>query len=220
MIPQYYKYQHISFDCWLTLIRSHPSYKPKRDELFKEFFGISHSPQEISDVVRHFDLYCNNQNELTGENIETNEIYMMILKHLGFTSVEHKKLNDFYHETELLLFKYMPLIMWPNIKSFLHKLKAENIGMNILSNTGFIKGRTLRKLMRHYEIEQYFDFQIYSDECGYSKPSENIFKAVYQNAKLQQPCLSSSKILHVGDNRVADYDGAKKYGFNAFLIQN
>ena len=34
------KYSHVSFDIWLTLIRSNPAFKPARIQAFKSFFSI------------------------------------------------------------------------------------------------------------------------------------------------------------------------------------
>ena len=39
-IPELYKYKHISFDLWLTLIKSNPEFKSKRNLLFRDFFEI------------------------------------------------------------------------------------------------------------------------------------------------------------------------------------
>lgn len=40
LIQEFNKYKHISFDLWLTLIKSNPEYKIKRNLLFREFFSV------------------------------------------------------------------------------------------------------------------------------------------------------------------------------------
>ncbi len=59
----------------------------------------------------------------------------------------------------------------------------------------------------------------YSDECGFSKPNYKIFELVYNEVNKIE-LMSKSAILHVGDNKNADYTGAKIYGFDAKLITN
>jgi putative hydrolase of the HAD superfamily len=64
-------------------------------------------------------------------------------------------------------------------------------------------------------LEEYFDFQIYSDECGFSKPNKKIFDLIHK----EMPNMDKTQILHVGDNEIADYKGAIEYGFKAHLIK-
>ena len=90
--------------------------------------------------------------------------------------------------------------------------------MSILSNTGFIKGYTLRKIITDYELEQYFSFQIYSDEVGFSKPNYKTFQLVYDQINSSKK-ITKKEVLHIGDNSVADYDGAIKFGFSAHLLK-
>ena len=59
---------------------------------------------------------------------------------------------------------------------------------------------------------------IFSDEVGVSKPNIKIFEYLYENTqKIKQ--LEKSKIIHVGDNIKADYEGALKFGFDAKLVK-
>ena len=92
--------------------------------------------------------------------------------------IQLSKLEGFYTESERLFLSYKPTLIYSNTKDYLKIIKSEGIGINILSNTGFIKGFTLKKLMAFYELEECFNFQIYSDECGFSKPNKKIFDLV------------------------------------------
>ncbi|MBG6236873.1 putative hydrolase of the HAD superfamily [Pedobacter sp. CAN_A7] len=212
-------YHHISFDLWLTLIRSNPEFKGKRNLLFRDFFEIDASMEEVTQVIRYYDVLCNKMNEKTGLNINTYEIYYFILNKLNvdISEVSLTQLDQFYKETETLFFAYKPQLMYPGIDRLFEELKSENKSMNILSNTGFIKGKTLRKLMTEYGFEQHFDFQIYSDEVGVSKPNLEIFKLVDDQVKKNRN-LEQKDVVHVGDNIIADYNGAKSYGFGAILL--
>lgn len=217
LVIDYKGFEHISFDLWLTLIKSNSEFKIKRNLLFKEFFEIDSPIEKVAQQIRYYDVFCNTINERTGLNIDTNEIYLLILASLGLSihEIEISKLDGFYKESESLFLNYKPTLIYDNTSTYLKKIKSEEKSLNILSNTAFIKGCTLRKLIAFYELEDYFDFQIYSDECGFSKPNKKIFDLIHKEV----PHIDKSNILHVGDNEVADYNGAMEYGFKAHLIK-
>ncbi|PQA96717.1 phosphoglycolate phosphatase [Chryseobacterium shigense] len=211
---------HFSFDLWLTLIKSHPEFKTKRVELFTSFFTIDKPIDEVAKTVKYYDDLCNTINEVTGGNIDTFEMYLLIL---GLLDVDVKQLNKeklegFYMKSEELFLEYKPVIIFENIKEFFDQIKNEGKTVNILSNTGFIKGRTMRKFLIQEELDQYIDFHIYSDEINISKPNPLIFQEVKNNLKDQN--LPMHRVLHIGDNPVADYKGAKDFGFSAHLLKH
>lgn len=216
----YQNFSHFSFDLWLTLIKSNPQFKSKRNLLFKNFFDVECSIEKVTEVVRYYDVLCNNINENTGLNIDTFEIYYLILNALNVkvNDIDRKQLNLFYNETELLFMAYKPQLLFPKIDSLFDEIRNQGKTMNILSNTGFIKGYTLRKIIADYELEQYFSFQIYSDEVRFSKPNYKIFQLVHDQINSFKE-ITKKEVLHIGDNRIADYDGAIKFGFAAHLLK-
>ncbi|AKK73213.1 phosphoglycolate phosphatase [Chryseobacterium gallinarum] len=211
---------HFSFDLWLTLIKSHPEFKTKRVELFSSFFNVDKPIEEVAKTVKYYDDLCNSINEITGGNIDTFEIYLMILGSLNvdIASVNKEKLNDFYLKSEELFLEYKPVVIFENIHDFFENIKNQGKTINILSNTGFIKGKTMRKFLIHENLDQYIDFHIYSDEINCSKPNPLIFQEVKN--KIRNQDLPLHQILHIGDNPVADYQGAKSFGFSAHLLKH
>lgn len=217
----YKNYSHLSFDLWLTLIRSNPEFKQKRNLLFKDFFEINASIERVTEVVRYYDVLCNNINEKTGLNLSTYEIYYLILNALdvNLSTNGTEKLAEFYNETEVLFFNYKPELIFPDIKLQFEEIIAQGKSINILSNTGFIKGRSLKKLLSYYELADSISFQIYSDEVGFSKPNLEIFQLVFDQVNNSKK-VQKSEILHIGDNSIADYNGAVNFGFEAHLLKN
>jgi putative hydrolase of the HAD superfamily len=216
----YTNHSHLSFDLWLTLIKSNPEFKSKRNLLFKDFFDVDATIEKVNDVVRYYDVLCNNINERTGLNIDTYEIYYLILSALNvnINDYDTTKLELFYKETELLFLKYKPELLYANIPQLFKEITEQEKTINLLSNTAFIKGNTLRKILSHYELDSFFKFQIYSDEVGLSKPNNEIFQMVFNQANEIKP-ITKKEILHVGDNIVADYNGAINFGFDAHLLK-
>lgn len=211
---------HFSFDLWLTLIKSHPEFKAKRVELFSSFFNVDKPIDKVAKTVKYYDDLCNTINEVTGGNIDTFEIYLMILGALDVDvkMLNKEKLNQFYNKSEELFLEYKPVVIFENIHNFFEDIKNQGKTINILSNTGFIKGKTMRKFLIHENLDQYIDFHIYSDEINCSKPNPLIFQEVKNNIKDRD--LPMNQILHIGDNPVADYQGAKDFGFSAYLLKH
>jgi putative hydrolase of the HAD superfamily len=214
------KTRHVSFDLWMTLIRSHPSFKTKRAALFRSFFSLeAYAPEKVEAVFRETDVLINNMNEITGRNVHTFEMYLLCLHLLGIDikSVHPDKLEEFYSLSEALFFQYPPLHLYEDTTPFLTALQAQGITTNLLSNTGFIQGRTLRKLMAGWGWDALFAFQLYSDETGYSKPGVEMFNRLLENAAPLHADLTPAQIWHLGDNQVADVEGAQRMGIHATL---
>jgi putative hydrolase of the HAD superfamily len=215
-----HSHSHFSFDLWLTLIKSHPEFKAKRVELFSSFFDVNKPIDEVTKVVKYYDDLCNSINEVIGGNVNTFEIYLLILNALevDLKHLNKGNLNEFYQKSEDLFLQYKPVVIFENLHQFFDEIKNQGKTINILSNTGFIKGKTMRKFLISENLDQYIDFHIYSDELNCSKPNPIVFQEVKNLIKNKD--LKMNQILHVGDNPVADYKGAKDFGFNAHLIKH
>lgn len=128
-----------------------------------------------------------------------------------------------YNEMETLLFNYMPVVYSDETLHSLDKIRqGTNCSFNISSNTAFVKGKTLRKVLTSLGLAPFFDFQIYSDEIGISKPDHQFFKLLLEGVRK----ISSNKnialtdIVHVGDNPIADIAGALSAGIRGFQINS
>lgn len=213
--------RHVSFDLWMTLVRSHPVFKGKRAALFRTFFELeAYPPERVEAVFRETDLLINAMNEVTGRNVHTFEMYLLCLHLLGrdIKLVHTDKLEQFYSLSETLFFQYPPLPLYNDTHRLLSALHAQGITSSLLSNTGFIQGRTLRNLMKHLGWDVYFSFQLYSDETGYSKPSDIMFNRLLEAAGTLHTSLQPSQVWHLGDNPVADVQGAQQLGIKASLV--
>ena len=210
--------KHISFDLWLTLIKSHPEFKEKRAEfLNKEFNPFGYSVKKIMEIVQNTDKACDRLNEINGGKIQTEFMYRRILLKLG---------NDSKSVTDDLLFmikltvndlfmNLQPIFLNPLIPSILHSLKKDGYLLNISSNTGFIEGKIMVATLKNLNILEYFDFCIFSDEIKASKPSSLFFNKI-----LEKISVKKWEVLHIGDNLKADYEGATKFGFKGLYINN
>lgn len=214
-------YRHFSFDLWLTLIRSNPQFKQKRAELLMDFFMIKLKPDKVRDIIHYYDALSNRICEITGKHIDMEEIYLLVLYKAGVDIglLNNSLLSNFYKETETLFMKYKPELIYPDISRLFKEIVEQGKTINILSNTAFIQGSVLRRVLEYYELSDYFSFQLYSDETRYSKPNKEVFDMVFYKAN-NINAVSRAEIVHIGDNRIADFAGAQKAGLQSILIKN
>ena len=219
-------YKHYSFDLWMTLIRSNPSFKKERAAFFySNFNGAKKTIQEIELIFRQVDLMCNAINEKTGKNIDSEEMYMMVIYQMndGQDHFPDIDLDWLYAEMENLVMKYMPVAYGIETSETLNKIKdTGDTTISLLSNTAFIKGITLRKVLKEIELEHFFDFQLYSDESGLSKPNSRFFLQMVEQAvqHRKEDKIELNEIIHVGDNKNADILGAEAIGINSLLVNS
>ena len=214
--------RHFSFDLWLTIIKSNPLFKSKRVTFFREYYNFSnHSENEIKRIFRKVDLMCNQVNESVGFNLDAKEMYLMVLYLLNENSIDYNKIdiNKLYNEMENLTLSYPPVIVNREIVSILQILKEKNKTVSLLSNTGFIEGKTIEKILKKLDLKKYFDFEIYSDQQNLSKPNQMLFEILFKKTcEIHNNSMKTKDIMHIGDNPIADIQGAENYGMSTFHI--
>lgn len=210
------KYKHYSFDLWLTLIKSNPEFKQKRAEyFFKHFNRKKLSLDRVIEIIRNVDIMCNTVNECTGRSIDAFEMYAMILHKLEYdmSQIGTSELVSIYHNCDQIMQHYPPEIYSEETIPSLIKLKELGASLSILSNTGFIKGQSLKSHLQRLNIAHLFDFMIFSDQVDLSKPSVELFEfMIIKSRHLHQ------HILHIGDSVSADKVGANKAGIASLII--
>lgn len=218
-------YKHYSFDLWMTLIRSNPAFKKERAAFFYSNFNATKKTiGEIEQIFRQVDVMCNAINEKTGKNIDSEEMYLMVIYEMNdrqdFPDID---LEWLYAEMEQLVMKYIPVAYGVETVETLNKIKdAGDTTISLLSNTAFIKGITLRKVLKEIELDHFFDFQLYSDESGMSKPNSGFFLQMVDQAgkHRKENKIELRQIIHVGDNRHADILGAEAIGIDSLLVNS
>jgi putative hydrolase of the HAD superfamily len=210
--------QHISFDLWLTLIKSNPLFKRKRAELIADKFRPKNmTVEQIDMLIRRKDKIFDRYNEMYGIKIPAKCMYLNVLQSIDSQShtIDAEDALWLMQQSNELFMDYPPQLLNGQIPDILKNLQSETDGLNIGSNTGYMEGETLCKALKMTGIYDFFSFFVFSDEIQTSKPSAAFFQTVLDNADVPK-----SRILHVGDNPKTDYQGAVNFGFDALLITN
>ena len=179
---------------------------------------------EIEQIIRNVDVWANKTNEITGKNIDSDELYSLVLSKIcdGDILFSQTDLIEIMNDINNLLFEHLPTVYSDDTIATLTEIKSkENTSLSILSNTGFIPSTILHQALKCLDLNAFFDFQLYSDEYNLSKPNIDFFKMMHQKVNnLRKSEIDKTQIIHVGDNPIADIKGAKEYGIQSFLVHS
>lgn len=216
----------LSFDIWNTLIARNPAFSAKRNELYRQHLlpvalqndhGTYLMGQAIKAANQVVDAVQENQG--LQYNFDTRfEVICQQARILSILSVNEEppmstpEIESLLMEETYKLFKqYPPLLIEPD---FLPTFQwfVERIPVALTSNTGFIPGHVMRDVLKDLGLET--PFMYFSNEIGKAKPDEEMFINLMRLPGLTGP----ENILHIGDNFVADWQGAKQIGFAAIHL--
>ena len=84
--------------------------------------------------------------------------------------------------------------------------------LGVISDAIFSPGRALRKLLAHYDLQDFFDSFVFSDEIGRAKPDASVFEAAAKELGVRP-----GEIVHIGDRELKDIAGPHAIGARAVL---
>ncbi len=173
--------------------------------------------------MKEADLTCTRINERVGKNIDALELILLMMERLGVDLVPITPAEVQETEVEVLrLFrKHPPILTDPALPQIMQTLRSRGATLSLLSNTGLVRGSGLSAFFASVGIGELLSFELYSDEVMLSKPNPAFFARLFQEARQlseqQETPLRPDQILHIGDNPLADRDGAKAAGLHALL---
>jgi putative hydrolase of the HAD superfamily len=92
----------------------------------------------------------------------------------------------------------------------LRKLKENGLKVGIITNT---LQTDVEKVLSKLGLPDFFDLVVSVDMAGKAKPAKEIFMYAAKRLKLKP-----QEMLFVGDDLEIDYEGAKKAGFKALIV--
>lgn len=212
--------QLVSFDIWSTLLKANPEYKLERARVLMVSLAIKDLDlEEVSRLIKMIDDHCDELTEQTGEQFGLKERVKKIYEALPVgkkaSTLTEEMILGFDEAALEVLLTNLPKIIETDLLKTLAKIESRGIKMALVSNTGFIDGRHMRIVLEKLGILPFMSLQIFSNEVGAAKPNKLIFQALIEKSGVE-----AKFILHVGDNRKADYDGAVEAGLRAFHLNH
>lgn len=98
---------------------------------------------------------------------------------------------------------------YPEVDAVLGELRRDGLRLAVVSNWD----ERLPGLIERLGLARHFAAVVYSQEIGAEKPDRRIFAAA-----LERLGLPPARVLHVGDRRRQDLEGARAVGMRALLL--
>jgi FMN phosphatase YigB (HAD superfamily) len=125
-----------------------------------------------------------------------------------------QKVSDKFEEVEM-----EEMVPTMHAQATLQKLKECGKGVVVYSNT-YYSGKFIQKALKKMGLGMYIDHIFASSETNAIKSdkSSGAYEKIVNHFKEKK--YEKESFLHIGDQKVADYQGAKKYGMNARCYKN
>lgn len=208
----------VSFDIWSTLLKSNSQYKIGRAQTLMvhlEAQGVD--LEDFISLMKKVDDECDELTEQTGEQFGLREriekIYNGLPAGQRVSELTEQIFADFDQTALQVLLTHLPQIIEADLLETLANIEKQGVKMAVVSNTGFIDGRHMRVVLEKLGILPFMSLQIFSNEVGAAKPNKLIFQTL-----IEKSGFDSKLILHIGDNEIADYQGAVGAGLHALHL--
>lgn len=190
--------KHISFDVWNTLITPSKEYGKHRTKAIARHFGVTE--EEAKQAYKQCKKFLDNTAELVGFGMSVLNNWKLLEKTLGKSGTD---LRMIIAECDDLFEQYQPEFT-QELKEELIKLKERGFTLSIKSNTNYISGQVLAKVL--FNDLKVFSFQHYSDMCEIAKPHHDFYELTFGELYSNQETRSIQldEILHIGDNMITD----------------
>ncbi|MGB9727031.1 MAG: HAD family hydrolase [Nitrososphaeria archaeon] len=197
----------ISFDVWDTLLNLKPFHTMIAEKISfytsREFDKVYRELEENYRILKDY----RRRNMLRFDDI-VNHCLEISSKNLGIgVEVIRKAVTKSVLEVDI------KSLVIEGVENILADLV--NFGKRLVTtgNLIFWPGSYNRILLERAGLTDYFTLQIYADEVKVSKPNKNIFLTICRGLN-----VFPENVVHVGDNRVEDFEGALSAGMNAIWI--
>lgn len=198
------------FDLGDTLMSAHPSWAGVYLQGLREF-GIDVGEAELADALaaatREGDWRIDSPFEATEaasyERIKRfDERVLARLGHAGLP-------DGLFRAIEAAFMRRSAWFLFPDVVPAVEALRAAGVRLGVISN--WVWGGP--ELLHDMRLAHHFESVVISARVGYQKPDPGIFEYA-----LREMRVTPEKAVHVGDNYVADVQGARCVGITPVLI--
>lgn len=216
------EYEHLSCDVWGTIVSVNPQTKVLRTAFLAEHFRLS--PEEAhatySSLKASFDDVENNRSNYCKE---TDDCYKLLVRRLRsinmseptFVEQEARYVRSVFED----IFRKAPPHVSIELIGAIRTLHARRkMTLSLGSNSNFIAGTLMRDYLYTMFGPDVFAFAVHSDEVGWAKPHYRFYDAIRENAV--RCGINPRRILHVGDNKECDLEGAIEADMHARMVKN
>lgn len=215
------RYRAITLDLWDTLVQEVPRKNPSLAKIRVEemrsklgAFGYEYGTDALDRAYKLSGDFCDEIWE-RDRDIPTDEHLLFMLKCIDpqlaprLKREEYAGLRKIYAEA---LLRFPPVLM-EGALPLLEAASDRGYSIGLISNTGRTPGSVLRIILNELGIGAFFDCMTFSDEELVRKPESGIFLSALRGIG-----ACPSEAVHIGNDPEDDFDGAKRAGMNAILL--
>ncbi|NHN56250.1 HAD family hydrolase [Calidifontibacter sp. DB0510] len=207
----------ISLDIWGTLVGSDPAFKPARNEMLRRALAPSVAADRFDATLRAADRDADEICMTRGRDVGFTERLDLALARLGAGAVIPEQVDDLMAAQADLARTHHPRPLHPDLPGLVAAAAAAK-AVVLTSNTGMLPGSLMRELLALAGFPAGLG-EVFSNETGWAKPAPQIFACTIEMARnLDETCEGARFVIHLGDNPVADVDGATAAGLRALLV--
>ena len=205
-------YKAVFFDVGGTLLRVHPSVGDVYATHARDF-GFTGSPDDLN---REFRQEWSNMGGMESlgqqKGLDIERAFWRELVRRVFE--KHGGLEDFDHYFERIYNVFLKKENWRVFEDvtesgLLDQLKNNGTVLGVVSNWD----SRLPEILKNIGLAPYFKFILASTVVGSAKPDAAIFEEAMQRAG-----VSPNEACHIGDEPLADIEGARNAGIDSILI--
>ncbi|HEX9914037.1 MAG TPA: HAD family hydrolase [Candidatus Bathyarchaeia archaeon] len=203
----------VTFDLWNTLVhnRNYGEFRLPKLREFLKANGVELDDARLMEVYQAGFRYSSELHRESGRrHVMTDEIVGHVMDQVGLRDrCDWAPLVNTYEEAILS----DPPKLREGARETLEYLHGR-VRIGLISDTGTSPGRVVRRILDEYGVLSYFDVTVFSDEVGYCKPNEVVFKVA-----LEVLGVEPGEALHVGDLVKNDVVGAKRAGMRTAWLK-
>ena len=206
----------ITFDFWSTLVDGTPTRErtaARLARLHASIVGAGHActPEELREAFQRTLQKVDEAARESLEDVGPPGRWAVLARELGIPEgvIPYEVVERAYEDITL----DPPPDLMPNVGTAVEAMKSAGYRLGVICNTGMAGGRVLRQVLEHYDLLQFFEVTVFSNEFGVSKPHPSIFKHALEGIGGVAP----SQALHVGDIEELDIEGARRAAMHAAL---
>lgn len=218
--------KHVTFDLWGTLIKSNPGFNEAKVYYLKERYSLPHSANMILDKWDQVGRYFTEKDMATGKHSPLEDRLLALLDALDISPMLAGDIDGVYTCLHRFFLENPPepfdLNTIEQLKLIVDKIKSKGGTVGMISNTGIIQSQTILEALDILKMHELFDFFVFSDSEGASKPNHVIYNKALKYIRNHEKKTDShgGEWLHVGDNMYADGVGAWDNGAKSLIINS
>lgn len=198
----------VFLDAIKTIFAPYPTEIELYKQVIRKTTGKMLSDDEVATILTTAMAETERLDAVRGNSIQQWEYYpSKVAELVGCEKSECKAIGDqLRYETWGNPDNYR---LYSDIIPTLKLLREKGIYVACVSN----EDGWLSNFFDQFEISEYFNFVLTSDEIGVEKPNPKIFLEA-----LSRTDFKPEEVLFVGDSLISDYEGAKAVGMKPLLI--